>query len=70
MRPIATPGTGMGGQATAAQTTQAQAFAARIPMGRMGEPDDNGSVALFLASDMARYITGAQIVVDGGALLK
>jgi len=67
---IATPGTGMGGQATAAQTTQAQAFAARIPMGRMGEPDDNGSVALFLASDMARYITGAQIVVDGGALLK
>lgn len=67
---IATPGTGMGGQATAAQTTQAQAFAARIPMGRMGEPDDIGSVALFLTSDMARYITGAQIVVDGGALLK
>lgn len=40
-----------------------------IPMGRMGNPDDIGTVALFLASDMARYITGEQIVVDGGLLL-
>jgi 2-dehydro-3-deoxy-D-gluconate 5-dehydrogenase len=46
-----------------------EAFLARIPMGRMGEPDDIGKVALFLASDLASYLTGSQIVVDGGALL-
>ncbi len=46
-----------------------EAFLARIPMRRMGEPDDIGKVALFLASDLASYLTGSQIVVDGGALL-
>jgi len=45
------------------------AFGARVPMQRMGEPDDIGKVALFLASDMASYLTGSQIVVDGGLLL-
>lgn len=45
------------------------AFMAKIPMKRMGEPDDIGKVALFLASDMSSYMTGAQIVVDGGVLL-
>lgn len=45
------------------------AFLAKIPMHRMGEPDDIGKVALFLASDMSSYMTGSQIVVDGGALL-
>jgi len=46
-----------------------EAFLVKIPMKRMGEPDDIGKVALFLASDMASYITGSQIVVDGGYLL-
>jgi len=46
-----------------------EAFLAKIPMHRMGEPDEIGKVALFLASDMASYMTGSQIVVDGGALL-
>lgn len=46
-----------------------QAFLAKIPMHRMGEPDDIGKVALFLASDMSSYMTGTQIVVDGGVLL-
>ncbi|MBP9758859.1 SDR family oxidoreductase [Candidatus Dojkabacteria bacterium] len=46
-----------------------EAFLARIPMHRMGEPDEIGKVALFLASDMSSYMTGEQIVVDGGALL-
>ena len=41
----------------------------RIPMKRLGEPDDIGKVALFLASDMSSYMTGGQIVVDGGILL-
>lgn len=46
-----------------------EAFMAKIPMHRMGEPDDIGKVALFLASDMSSYMTGEQVVVDGGALL-
>jgi 2-dehydro-3-deoxy-D-gluconate 5-dehydrogenase len=46
-----------------------ESFLAKIPMKRMGEPDEIGKVALFLASDMASYITGTQIVVDGGVLL-
>jgi 2-deoxy-D-gluconate 3-dehydrogenase len=46
-----------------------EAFLARIPMRRMGAPDDIARVALFLASDLASYVTGTQIVVDGGVLL-
>jgi NAD(P)-dependent dehydrogenase (short-subunit alcohol dehydrogenase family) len=46
-----------------------EAFLASIPMGRMGDPDDIARTALFLASDLASYLTGSQIVVDGGALL-
>lgn len=38
----------------------------QIPMGRMGDGWDTAYAALFLASDEARYITGAEIIVDGG----
>lgn len=48
---------------------QTDAFMAKIPMGRMGNPDEIGKVALFLASDLASYMTGEQVVVDGGVLL-
>lgn len=46
-----------------------ESFLAKIPMRRMGEPDEIGKVALFLASDLSSYMTGSQIVVDGGVLL-
>ncbi len=39
-----------------------------IPMGRIAEPGDIAGVALFLASDASRHITGDTIVVDGGQL--
>jgi 3-oxoacyl-[acyl-carrier protein] reductase len=40
-----------------------------IPLGMLGEPEDVGNAALFLASDAARFITGQSIVVDGGQIL-
>ena len=39
---------------------------ARIPLGFMGDGRDTANAALFLASDEARFITGTEIVVDGG----
>lgn len=39
---------------------------AAIPMRKLGEPRDIGNMVAFLASDEARYITGAEFVVDGG----
>ena len=39
---------------------------ARIPLGFMGDGTDTANAALFLASDEARFITGTEIVVDGG----
>jgi 2-dehydro-3-deoxy-D-gluconate 5-dehydrogenase len=60
---IVTPGTGV------TDPEQMKAFEALIPMRRMGDPDDIGRAALFLASDLSSYMTGAQIVVDGGRLL-
>ena len=46
-----------------------EAAAKFIPLGRTGEPEDVADVAVFLASDAARYITGQVIVVDGGLLV-
>ncbi len=40
------------------------------PLGRVAQPDDIADVALFLASDASRYITGQVIIVDGGLMLK
>lgn len=44
-------------------------FASRIPLKRMGVPDDIAKVVLFLASGAADYMTGSMVVVDGGMLL-
>jgi len=42
------------------------AIAARVPVGRLGTPDDLVGTALLLCSDAGRYITGANVYVDGG----
>ncbi len=44
----------------------AEQAGARVPLGRIGEPEDIADVILFLASASARYITGQVIVADGG----
>jgi 2-deoxy-D-gluconate 3-dehydrogenase len=66
---ILTPGTGAGSVPTPEILEIQKKFVAKIPMSRMGEPDDIGRVALFLASGLSSYMTGEQVVVDGGVLL-
>jgi NAD(P)-dependent dehydrogenase (short-subunit alcohol dehydrogenase family) len=46
-----------------------ETIARRMPLRRLGEPDDIAGAALFLVSDLASWITGQTLVVDGGALL-
>lgn len=45
-------------------------FRQRTPLGRPGEPDDIADVVVFLCSDLARFITGQNLVVDGGLTLR
>jgi len=51
------------------QMKELKAFMARMALGRMGDADDIARVVLFLASELADYITGELIVVDGGYLI-
>lgn len=46
--------------------TASSKFLTRIPLGRLGEPEDFVGIALFLASNSSDFITGANIPVDGG----
>src|SRR5262249_33449471 len=44
-------------------------FQQQIPMGRFGDPGDLGPLAVYLAGDASRYMTGAALVIDGGYTL-
>lgn len=48
---------------------QVAALEAQIPLGRLAEPADHVGATVFLASDMARYMTGAMVNVSGGFLM-
>lgn len=60
---------GSGMTAEQAEQFQAEFVSAKVPLGRMGDPDDIATAAVFLASPASRYVTGALLVVDGGMLL-
>ena len=47
-----------------------QALVARIPLGRLGAPDDVAYAALYLASEQAGYVTGHTLDVNGGILFR
>ncbi|HEX8471361.1 MAG TPA: SDR family NAD(P)-dependent oxidoreductase [Brevundimonas sp.] len=49
-----------------ADPAKRQYMEGRIPLGRLGQPEDIGGPVVFLASDMAKYVTGAALLVDGG----
>lgn len=61
---IATPMT----EATRANPASLDRFMAHTPMGRVGLPEELAGPVLFLASDLASYVTGAVLPVDGGYL--
>ena len=46
-----------------------EGFKAHIPCGDFGQPEDLGPLAVYLASDASRYMTGASLVIDGGYTL-
>jgi NAD(P)-dependent dehydrogenase (short-subunit alcohol dehydrogenase family) len=47
-----------------------QAIAKFTPLRRLGEPEDIGKAALFLASDLSSWITGQTLIVDGGSMIR
>ncbi len=58
--------TNMAAQGLEHNSANAEAILASIPAGRLGDPRDIANCVLFLASDEAGYVNGAELVVDGG----
>ena len=51
-----------------AGANQMQQLLSEIPLGRMGKPEEVASLAVYLASDAASYVTGSTFVIDGGMM--
>jgi NAD(P)-dependent dehydrogenase (short-subunit alcohol dehydrogenase family) len=65
--PTKTPGLlGLAGDDRVAQQGMLDQMAAELPLGRVADPDEIASVALFLASDDSSFVTGAELFADGG----
>ena len=62
------PGAGISSEADAKLQEQLAPVAARIPVGRFGDPAELGSLVAFLASRQAAFITGAVYQIDGGSI--
>ena len=60
--PIETPMT----EAGRADSARFEITVARIPLGRYGQPEDVANGVLFLASDESSFMTGSEVVIDGG----
>ncbi|MFN3164828.1 MAG: SDR family oxidoreductase [Pseudohongiellaceae bacterium] len=57
---------GIASMPEAVQAQMQERLQREIPMGSMGEPLDIANGCLFLASDESRYMTGSELVIDGG----
>jgi NAD(P)-dependent dehydrogenase (short-subunit alcohol dehydrogenase family) len=66
--PIATPIWGRVDGANGLDPETEKRFVARVPMARMGQPEEVAQTVLFLASDASSYTTGCEIMVDGGVV--
>ena len=65
--PTKTPGLrGLAGDDRAAQQGMLDQMASELPLGRVADPDEIASAALFLASDDSSFVTGVELFVDGG----
>ena len=58
-----------GGVYSGQNETFQQRYSARVPMGRMGKPDEMAGALVYLMSDAANYVTGQNITVDGGLMV-
>lgn len=65
--PVRTPGlVGLVGDDASVQQGFLDQFATQIPLGRVGEPEEIGKAALFLASDDASFVNASELFADGG----